>query len=100
MGFLDLLNKSTEQSVKECRTDPAKCLAQLMADGAVIIASYSLLLYVVDGQMVAWPKALKFYGLFLLLAFVFRYLDLDFQEQLTRVAGFQIGTKLFLAMAA
>lgn len=100
MGLFDFLKNSTEQSLKECKANPRKCFAQLLLDGLVIIASYGSLVYLVDGKMVDPLKALKFYGLFLVIAYVFRYLDVDFQEQLTRVAGFQVGTKLFMAMAS
>ena len=98
MGLLDFFKQSTEQSLKECREHPARCFKQLLVDGLVIIASYALLLYLVDGRTIEWARAAKFYALFLVLAFVFRLLDVDFQEQLTRVAGFQLGTKLYLAL--
>lgn len=98
MGLFDFFTQSTEQTLKECRQHPSKCLAQLMLDGAVIVASYALLTYLLDGRSLQWDRVARFYGLFLFLAFVFRYLDVDFQEQLTRVAGFQLGTKLFLAL--
>lgn len=71
-----------------------------MLDGLLIVFSYALLVYLVDGKHLHYGRAAMFYLLFLVLAYAFRYLDVDFQEQLTRVAGFQIGTKLFSAMAA
>lgn len=98
MGFLDAFRQSTEQSLKECRKQPAKCLRQLAVDGLIIVLSYALLLYLVDGKVVQWRRVGLFYALFMLLAFVFHALDVDYQEQLTRVAGFQLGTKLFLAL--
>ena len=70
-----------------------------MIDGAVIVLAYAMLLYLVDGASLQPWRAAKFYALFLVLAYALRYLDVDFQEQLTRVAGFQLGTKLFSAMA-
>lgn len=96
--MFDFLKQSTEQSLKECQKQPTRCFRQLLLDGLVIISSYSLLLYLVDGRVVDVRRAVTFYALFLVLAFAFRWLDVDFQEQLTRVAGFQIGTKLFAAL--
>jgi hypothetical protein len=90
---------STEQTLKECDRHPGKCLRQLLVDGAMIVIAYMVLLYAVDGQALGWRKAGKFYALFLGLAFVFRLLDLDYQDQLTRAAGFQLGSKLFMALA-
>jgi hypothetical protein len=90
---------STEDALKECREKPAKCLSHLALDAAVIVAAYGFLVWAVDGARLSPTKALKFYALFMVVAFVLRYLDVDFQDQLTRVAGFQIGTKLFMAMA-
>lgn len=100
MGLLDFLTmKSTEQHLKQCADQPGKCARQLAIDGAVIVMSYAMLLYLLDGKIVEWRRALTFYALFLALAYAFRWLDVDFQEQLTRVAGFQLGTKLFAALA-
>lgn len=99
MGLFDFLKNSTEQSLENCKEHPKKCLTQLMIDGLVIVLSYGMLVYLVDGRTLCPVKAAKFYVLFLVLAYAFRYLDVDFQEQLTRVAGFQVGTKLFMAMA-
>jgi hypothetical protein len=97
---LETIKNSTEQAVKECKKDPKKCVRQLLLDGVVIVASYGLLLYLVEGRTLAWTNIARFYAVFLVIAFVFRYLDLDFQEQLTRVAGFQVGTKLFMLLTA
>lgn len=90
---------SSEDTLKACRDNPAKCIGQLMLDGLVIIAAYALLVWVVDSQCLTLRKAATFYAMFIFLAFVLRYLDVDFQDQLTRVAGFQLGTKLFMALA-
>lgn len=98
MGLLDAFRQSTEQTLKECRKHPAKCLRQLAVDGFIIVASYAVLLYAVDGKAVQWRRVATFYALFMMLAFVFHSLDVDYQEQLTRVAGFQLGTKLFAAL--
>lgn len=91
--------RSTEANLKGCAQQPQKCARQLALDGAVIIASHALLVFLLDGKMLEWRRALTFYALFMVLAFAFRMLDVDFQEQLTRVAGFQLGTKLFGALA-
>lgn len=95
---MNIVRSSTEQHLKKCKEQPGKCLSQLLLDGVVIIAAYALLLWAVEGGTLQVSKAVKFYVLFIGLAFVLRYLDVDFQEHLTRVAGFQLGTKLFLAL--
>lgn len=94
------LVNSTEKALKDCKDHPRKCFRQLLIDGAVIVMSYGLLVFLLDGKILEVKRTVTFYGLFLLLAYAFRYLDVDFQEQLTRVAGFQIGTKLFGAIGA
>lgn len=105
MGFGDLLDsltqpfrESTKESLERCKKDPRKCVRQLFVDGLVIVLGYAFLVYVVEGKVVSPRRALKFYALFIFVAFVLRYLNVDFQDQLTRVAGFQLGTKLFAAM--
>lgn len=100
MGLLDILRTPGSQTPVDCKAQPAKCAYQIAVDGAVIVAAYALLVYALDGAVLAWAKALKFYALFFVLAFLLRYVNVDFQEQLTRVAGFQLGTKLFTCMVA
>jgi hypothetical protein len=97
-SLLDVVRTSTEQHLRQCKDHADKCARQLALDGLVIIASYALLLYLLEGEVVPWRRAATFYALFVALAFVFRWLDLGLYEQLTRVAGFQIGTKLFAAL--
>lgn len=99
MGCLDILRTSTEKALKDCRQHPRRCFRQLLIDGMVIVLAYAVLVYLVDGASIDPMRAARFYGLFVVMAYVLRYLDVDFQEQLTRVAGFQLGTKLFSALA-
>ena len=75
-------------------------MTKTLGEGLVIIVAYMMLLLVVEGKHLKWQNAAKFYALFVGLSLLFRWLDIELQDQLTRVAGFQLGTKLFFALAA
>ena len=80
-----------------CGSDLTQCMRRTLADGVAIIVAYSVIVYATEGKLLSLPKVLKFYGLFVALAFLFRFMNAD-MDQLTRVAGFQLGLKLFGVM--
>lgn len=82
-----------------CRQDPRKCLAQLMMDGLVIICAYAMLTHFIEGKTLDAEKTITFYTLFVGLSFSLKWMDVEFGDQLARVVGFQLGTKLFGALA-
>ena len=90
-------SEETDQDAS-CTSDVRVCLRRTLVDGGAIIAAYAVILYATDGVMPSPHKVIKFYLLFAALAFLFRLLDADL-DQLTRVAGFQLGLKLFGVLA-
>jgi hypothetical protein len=81
-----------------CAGDYARCVRKAALDGIVLLLGYALLVFAVDGKLPRGAKVAKFYGLFIALALLFRWMDADV-DQLTRVAGFQLGVKLFQVLA-
>lgn len=83
-----------EEEEETCGQDLTQCMRRTLVDGVAIIVAYSVIVYATEGKMLSTPAVLKFYGLFVALAFLFRFMNAD-MDQLTRVAGFQLGLKLF-----
>ena len=108
--FVDPLERSTQVSTKPssatynppsaCRTNPRACFMQLMTDGVALVAAFSLLVYVLDGALPPVGRVLNFYALYVAITFSLKWLDVEFQDQIPRVAGFQIGNKIFTALAS
>lgn len=91
----NLVSKSTQKNTETCRSHPGKCLGQVSFDGIVIVAIYSLLTYVMNKQGLSMDASLTFLSLWIPLQFIFKSLDLEYSDQLARVAGWTIGNKLF-----
>ena len=85
-------------SNQKCDDDLEKCMGKTLVDGLVIVLAYAIVAYAVEGRMLDLTKVVKYYGLFVALAFIFRYVNAD-MNQLTRVAGVQVALKLFGVMA-
>ena len=76
-----------------CGSDAMHCLKRALVDGAAIIAAYGIILYASDGKVPPWTQIAKFFILYIALVFMFREMGHEL-DQLTRVAGFQLGMKL------
>ena len=76
-----------------CGTDAMHCLKRTLIDGAAIIAAYGIIMYATHGELPPWTRIAKFFILFIALVFLFREMGHEL-DQLTRVAGFQLGMKL------
>jgi len=76
-----------------CGSDAMQCLKRTLIDGAAIVAAYGIILYAAEGKLPPWTKIAKFFILFIALVFLFREMGHEL-DQLTRVAGFQLGMKL------
>jgi hypothetical protein len=83
-----------EEVDESCGSNLGACMQRTLLDGAAIVLAYAVIVYVTDGKVLGACKIAKFYALFVALAFMFRFVGADL-DQLTRVAGFQVGLKLF-----
>jgi hypothetical protein len=90
-----LVSKSTQKNTETCRSHPSKCLGQVCFDGIVIVAIYSLLTYVTNKDWLSMDAILTFLSLWVPMQFLLKGLDLEYSDQLARVAGWTIGNKLF-----
>lgn len=82
-----------------CKDDPGKCLRQVIVDGIVFAALYAALTQLVDKQ---WPSPdgiVGFVAIWVPIAFIVKVMHLEYADQLARVIGFQLGTKLFSIMS-
>jgi hypothetical protein len=94
------VNTSTVDNTVDCKSHPLRCLRQITIDGVVFAALYVALSYIVDKQMPTVNGILGFVSIWIPVAFVLKVMKLEYADQLARVIGFQLGTKLFMLMSA
>jgi hypothetical protein len=90
-----LVSTSTQKNTETCRSHPGKCLGQVCFDGIVIVAIYSLLTWVMNHDAVNTDASLTFLSLWIPVQYLLKALDLEYSDQLARVAGWTLGNKLF-----
>ena len=99
----DNLKDSSKLRLDKCKEDPATCLQQIVVDGLAIVAMYILALYVVDGlppsSAYVQNNAIKFLGLYISCSYLLRYLDVDYEDALSRGAAMVVAAKFVSVMA-
>ena len=84
-----------------CRRDPWKCLQGVLLDAAVISGTYAILAVELDkGASLSWEGTLTFFAVFVPLALAIKALNLEYSDQLPRVALFHLSTKMFNVLGA
>ena len=53
-----------------------------LLDGAVIVVSYGLLAYLADGTVLEPLKVAKFFALFIVFTYAFKFFSVEFHEQM------------------
>jgi hypothetical protein len=75
-------------------------LWKVSVDALVIVTVYAFLTIIIEETMPNIDAVLTFLSLFIPIGFGLKLFSLDFAEQLVRVAGFQLGTRIFLTLAS
>ena len=83
----------------KCKNDPGECLKQVIIDGVVFAALYAALAQLVDKQWPSLDGIVGFVAIWVPVAFFVKVMRLEYADQLARVIGFQLGTKLFSIMS-
>jgi hypothetical protein len=79
--------------------DPIKIFGQVVLDAFILIASYAFVSCVMDScETIHTNGVLLFLTVFIPLGMFVRSMEVEYQEQLTRVAFFHLATKIFNAM--
>lgn len=83
----------------ECWHNPWKCLRGVLLDACVIAGAYAALAVALDnGISVTSDGLLTFVAIFVPLTFIIKALNLEYGDQLPRVALFHLATKVFNVM--
>jgi hypothetical protein len=90
-----LVGKSTQDNTDKCSLNPTACLGQVCFDGIVVVCMYAFLTYQVDKTWIDVDAALTFFSIWVPVLFLLKGLDLEYGDQLSRVAGWSLGNKLF-----
>lgn len=91
----DAISKSTKKNTEGCREKPGQCLRQIILDGIIIVALYSILTHAIDGVTPDLDKMLGFLSVWTAIIFLLKSLDVDQSDQFARVAFWTIATKIF-----
>jgi hypothetical protein len=85
----------------ECWHDPGKSIRRVLLDACVIAGTYAVLALALDkGSSLSLDGTLTFFAAFVPLAFIINVLNLEYSEQLPRVAFFHLATKIFNVLAS
>ena len=90
-----LVQASTVQNTKNCKAHPGKCLSQVFLDGAIIAAVYVALAVLIDKNTPSLDAVVSFLSIWTPMLYTFKALDLEYSDQMARVGGFQLATKVF-----
>ena len=90
-----LVSNSTQKNTESCRSHPGKCLGQVVFDGLVIVAIYAILTWVLNQDVVSADASLTFLSMWIPVNYILKALDLEYSDQLARVAGWTLGNRLF-----
>ena len=86
---------------KKVPCTPREMLLAVLMDAVVIVGSYVVLGMTLRNNAnspvstISWDGTLSFLAVFTPLAFAIKALNLEYADQLARVATFHLGTKMF-----
>jgi hypothetical protein len=93
------LEEFPEEDSNTCTPErPWKCLWRVAMDAVVIVGVYGLLTLLIEERVPRIDALLTFLSLFVPIGFGLHMMKLDYADQLVRVAGFQLGTKIFTTL--
>ncbi len=91
-----LVSQSTQKNTESCRSHPGKCLAQIVFDAFVIVTIFIFLTRVLNRDTTVNVDAcITFLAMWIPVNYIFKALDLEYSDQLARVAGWTLGNRLF-----
>ena len=74
---------------------PTTCLREVIVEACLIVGSYAALSYMLEDGACSLRGVLMFLAIFIPISFVLRCVNVDYKDQLARVALFQLGVKIF-----
>jgi hypothetical protein len=84
----------------DCRRKPMTCLRKAAMDAGIIMAVWVALAVALDkGSTLSRDGLLTFAAIFVPVGFALRAFDVEYSDQLPRVALFHLATKIFNVLA-
>lgn len=80
----------------DARHAPGKCLGRIVMDALIIAGAYAALSVALgNSSAVSVDGTVTFFVVFIPLAYFLKLLDVEWHDQLSKVAAFQLGIKVF-----
>ena len=89
-----LLDYWSQNNTRDCRKSPSRCLAQLTLDSALIAVLFTGLAWFLDTRVPTLDQGISFVAIFTAIGFLLKYLQVEYEEQLGRAAGFTLANKV------
>jgi hypothetical protein len=83
----------------DCRRKPWACLRAAVTDAGIIIGVSVALALTVEKTTISREGLITFAAIFVPVGFALRAFDVEYSDQLPRVALFHLATKIFNVMA-
>lgn len=94
-----ILEKSTDSNTANCKVNPGMCLWQCCIDGVVFASLFTAVSFLIDHRAPDVNSIFTFLSIWVPTLFLLKALDLEYSDQLARVAGWSLGSKMFSALA-
>lgn len=79
---------------------PWESLRAVGIEASLILGAFGLLSLSLDrGATLSWDATVTFLTIFVPISFIMKAIDVDYSDQLARVAMFQMGVKIFNVLA-
>jgi hypothetical protein len=93
-----LIDKSTDDNTRNCKQDPTTCLWQCCVDALVFMVLFSVMSVLIDHRRPNVDSLGTFAAVWIPTLFALKILDLEYSDQLARVAGWSLAQKMFSVM--
>ena len=94
-----LIEKSTDENTAKCKLDPNACLWQCCVDAIVFVILFSAMSMLIDHRRPNIDSLVIFLSIWIPTLFFLKAMDLEYSDQLARVAGWTLAQKMFSVMS-
>lgn len=93
-----IINKSTDENTKNCKDTPNECLWQCIVDAMVFVTMFTSMSFLIDHRGPNINNILTFVSVWIPTLFLLKAMDLEYSDQLARVIGWSLGSKMFSSL--
>lgn len=95
----NIIHSSTDENTAKCKTDPGMCLWQCVIDATIFATLFSAASLVIDHRKPDLDSIFVFLSLWIPVLYLLKSMDLEYSDQLARVAGWSLAQKMFSALS-